>query len=235
MDSYTRPIIKGEPFRTTLPDGTALVCEGGGTRGFYSSGVFEAFMDAGWMFPYIIGVSAGAANALSYISGQRLRSRDIVEHYVGDPRYLGYRNMLKGSFFGMDFIFEEVPQKHVFFDWESFDETDVAFLTGVTDCRSGQAFWFPKGRIDRKFTLTRASCSVPFVTPPVKFEGYRFADGGVASPIPIDKSIEDGNAFHVVVLTQNPGYRKKPARFAPRLAGKDCLGLRRALEERHLV
>ncbi|MDR1692863.1 MAG: patatin family protein, partial [Oscillospiraceae bacterium] len=39
----------------------------------------------------------------------------------------------------------------------------------------------------------------------------------------------------VVVLTQNPGYRKKPARFAPRLAGKDCLGLRRALEERHLV
>jgi len=47
--------------------GDALVLEGGGTRGFFSAGVFDAFMDAGIMFPYIVAVSVGAANALSYI------------------------------------------------------------------------------------------------------------------------------------------------------------------------
>lgn len=236
---YSQPIIKGVKYKTMLPEGTALVLEGGGTRGFYSSGVFEAFMDAGWMFPYIIGVSAGAANALSYISGQRLRSREIVEHYVGDHRYLGYRNLLrKRSFFGMDFIFGEVPQKHIFWDRELFEQTDITFLTGATDYHTGKIHWFSKGHIDDAFTVTRASCSVPFVSQPVMFEGYKLMDGGVASPIPIDKSIEDGNTFHVVVLTRNPGYRKKPAHsLTSRLYGPYGVGngMAEALRNRHMV
>lgn len=236
MDSiqYTRPVIKGEPYQTMLPKGTALVCEGGGTRGYYSAGVFEAFMDAGWMFPYIVGVSAGAANALSYISGQKLRNRALVEHFAGNPRYISYGNMLRGSFIGMDFIFGDVPRKHLFFDDEMFRQAKVTFFTGVTDCETGQSLWFPKGRIDKHFTVVRASCSVPFVTPPIEFEGYRLSDGGVSSPIPIDKSLDDGNTFHVIVLTQNKGYRKKPlSPLTLRLAKTP--GFRRALRERHLV
>ena len=58
--SFTQPPVKGIKYTKMLPQGTALVLEGGGTRGFYSAGVFEAFMDAGIMFPYIVGVSAGA-------------------------------------------------------------------------------------------------------------------------------------------------------------------------------
>ena len=99
--TFTHPIIKGESHKTILPRGTALVLEGGGTRGFYTAGVFEAFMDAGLMFPYIIGVSAGAANAISYISGQKGRNRQIVEKYLGDHRYVSKRNFIKHrNFFG---------------------------------------------------------------------------------------------------------------------------------------
>jgi len=76
---YSQPVVKGERFTKMLPEGTALVLEGGGTRGFYSAGVLDAFMDARIMFPYIIGVSAGSANALSYVSGQKGRNRTIVE------------------------------------------------------------------------------------------------------------------------------------------------------------
>jgi predicted patatin/cPLA2 family phospholipase len=204
-------IIKGIPHSKMLPAGTALVLEGGGTRGFYSSGVFEAFIEHRLMFRYIAGVSAGAANALSYISGQPNRSRRIVEKFVGDPRYVSRRNLItKRSLFGYDFIFDEVPNKHLFFDWDVFNAANIRFLTGVTDCETGEAVWYEKDELDKAFTIVRASCSVPLVSKIVKYEGRLLLDGGVAAPIPIDKSIADGNTFHVIVLTQNAGYKKTP-------------------------
>jgi predicted patatin/cPLA2 family phospholipase len=197
-----------------LPEGTALVLEGGGTRGFYSAGVFDAFMAAGIMFPYIIGVSAGAANVLSYVSGQRGRNRVIVERYVGRHEYVSKRNLLRGSMFGFDFIFNTIPEKHIFFDREALKNAPVRMLCGALNCENGRTVWFEKPDFERDLLPVRASCSVPIISPMVKFGGYNLLDGGLADPIPIEKSIADGNKFHVIVLTKNKGYI--PAPFANR-------------------
>ena len=192
-----------------LPKSCALVLEGGGTRGFYSAGVFDAFVDAGILFPYIAGVSAGAANALSYITGQKGRNRQIVEKYVGNPKYLSKRNLLlHRSLFGMEFVFHEVPQKHIFIDWEMFNKQKIVFFTGALDCNTGETVWFNKDDITPALEATMASCSVPLLSPIFKFMGYELLDGGISAPIPIEKSIADGNDFHVVVLTRNEGYQK---------------------------
>lgn len=61
MTDYTLQPIPGKTLSRRLPEGTALVLEGGGLRGYYSCGVMEAFMEKDLLFPYIIGVSAGAA------------------------------------------------------------------------------------------------------------------------------------------------------------------------------
>ena len=45
-----------------------LILEGGGMRGSYTAGVLDAFLDLGIHMEDIIGVSAGAANAISYVS-----------------------------------------------------------------------------------------------------------------------------------------------------------------------
>jgi len=208
---YTEPVIKGEKYKTMLPAGYALVLEGGGTRGFFSAGVFDAFMDAGIMFHYIAGVSAGAANALSYISGQRGRNRVLVEKFVGRPQYLGYRNLLKHrSLFGYDYLFKTVPERLLFWDRDVFDETDTRFIIGAFDCATGETAWFEKHDVKPGFDAVRASCSIPIVSPIAKYKGRLLLDGGVASPIPIEKSIEDGNSFHVIILTQNKGYEMRP-------------------------
>jgi len=211
--AYTEPIIKGTRHTNMLPQGTALILEGGGTRGYYTAGVFEAFMDKGIMFPYIAGVSAGAANALTYVSGQRGRSRVIAEKYVNHYKYMGFYNILRyRSMFGFDFIFNEIPQRHVYWDDEVFDGADVRLLTGATDCKTGKTIWYEKGDIKADLTVVRASCAVPFATRIVRYEGLDLIDGGVSDPIPIEKSIEDGNTFHVVILTRNQGYTKPPLR-----------------------
>ena len=45
---------------------TGLVLEGGGMRGVFTSGVLDAFMKHDLEFPYVVAVSAGACNGLSY-------------------------------------------------------------------------------------------------------------------------------------------------------------------------
>ena len=238
MEEYTHPIIKGEFLENMLPDGVALVLEGGGTRGFYSAGVFEAFMDAGLGFPYIVGVSAGAANALTYLAGQKLRNRQIVQHYVRDSRYVSWRNLFRyRSLFGYDFIFREIPGRHLFWDREMFERHNVRFLTGAIDCESGRTVWFEKDEITEGFEAARASCAVPLVSRMVEYKGKKLLDGGVAAPIPIEKSIEDGNRFHVIVLTRNEGYRKKPIgnKNILRLVYRRYPKLVEAMQKRHEV
>jgi len=211
LEHFEEPVIEGVKHKTTLPAGSALVLEGGGTRGFFSAGVLDAFMDAGIMFPYIIGVSAGAANALSYISGQRGRNRVLVEKFVGRPQYLGYRNLIMyRSLFGYDYVFRTVPERFLFWDRGVFDETDIRFVIGVFDCVAGETIWFEKHDVKPGFDVVRASCSIPIVSRIVKYNGYRLLDGGVASPIPIEKSIADGNRSHIIVLTRNKGYEEPP-------------------------
>jgi predicted patatin/cPLA2 family phospholipase len=60
---------------------------------------------------YVVGVSAGACNATSYISRQRGRNKKVTLGYINDHRYLSYRNLLREkSMFGMDFIFNQLLQ-----------------------------------------------------------------------------------------------------------------------------
>lgn len=74
---------------------TGLVLEGGGMRGVFTCGVLDNFMDRGIRFPYVIGVSAGACNGLSYLSDQRGRAKfsniDMLEKY----KYIGLKYLFK--------------------------------------------------------------------------------------------------------------------------------------------
>ena len=233
---YKLPVVPGIPPRTTLPLGVGLVLEGGGTRGFYSAGVFEAFMDVGIMFPYIAAVSAGAANVLSYVSGQRGRNRIIVERLVSDPRYLSSHNLIKDrSLFNFDFIFKTVPEKYLFWDQDMFDYVQTRLLTGAIDCREGRTVWFEKSQLKPDFLPTIASCSIPLVSKMVRFDNRDLLDGGILDPVPIEKSVSDGNNFHVIVLTQSADYIKSPTRIDPllKVAYKKYPHLIWAIQERH--
>lgn len=192
-------------------NGVGLVLEGGGMRGVYTSGVLEFFLEQGLHFNYVIGVSAGACNAASYISRQKGRNKAVTIDMVNDRRYLSVRNLIKsGSLFGWDFIFNEVPNQLVPFDYDTFYNSPAEFIAGVTNCSTGKAVYYSKHQIERNFDVLRASSSLPLVSPTVTIDGQDLLDGGLADPIPVRKSIADGNQKNVVVLTQNKGYIKKP-------------------------
>lgn len=221
--------------------GVGLVLEGGGMRGAYTAGVLDAFLDQRIDFPYVIGVSAGANAGADYVAGQRERNYKMFVELAGDPRYAGFANYLKErSWFGMRFLFETAPDQVVPFDYEALRLTPKTLVVAATDCVTGQPIYFRHHDHDPRWfihTVHRASCSLPVLSPPVMIEGRLYFDGGVSDPIPIDRSISDGNHRNVVVLTRDDGYRKSPRLPNPAvsLALARCPGVRRAVWRRTTV
>jgi len=198
-----------------------LVLEGGGMRGLYTAGALEFFLEKGIEFGYIIGVSAGACNAVSYISRQKGRNKIVNTKFINDWRFAGLRNfVLKGSLFGMDFIFNEIPNRLVPFDYDTFFKSPVNFKITATDCETGRPVYFDKNDFDRNMTVLRASSSLPLVSPMVAYGGCSLLDGGIADPLPIHKAVADGCHNNVVILTRNKGYKKEPVNFLEQLLYK---------------
>lgn len=216
-----------------------LVLEGGGMRGIYSAGVLEYFMEKDHYFPYVIGVSAGACNASSYISRQPGRNRSVMVDFVRHPEYISIRNLIqKRELFGMDLIFNQIPNVLLPFDFQAFHAAEEHFVIGTTDCLTGEPVYFEKNENPEGILpIIRASSSLPFMAKAVEYNGHQLMDGGVADPIPFKKALADGVEKPVIILTKNKGYRKKPSRLSRtgRYFYKEYMGLTHALEMRWKV
>lgn len=166
-----------------IVSGISLVLEGGGMRGMFSAGVFEAFMQKELIFPHIVGVSAGACNIVSYMSQQPLRTRRVIQNYVGDKRYCSLSNWLRTrSLFGFDFILKELPQNLLPFDYEAFRKYPGQLYVGTTDVITGKPVWYTQSDMDKDFLPLRASASLPFFAPVVTIGGHKLLDGAIVDP-----------------------------------------------------
>ena len=217
---------------------TGLVLEGGGMRGLYTAGVLRFLMEQDIYVPYTIGVSAGACNGSSYISRQMDRNYQANIDYVSHPEYISFKRFLrKRELFGMDFIFDKIPNELVPFDMKAFCEAKEQFVVGVTDCVTGEPVYYDKKHLTKDIkTILRASSSIPFFAPEISYDGRFLLDGGVADPIPILKSEADGNTKNIVVLTGNKGLMKGLSYdwFFKRKY-KKYQGLLKALRVRHIL
>ena len=140
-----------------------LVLEGGGNRAIYTSGVLDAFMDQGIVFPYVIGVSAGSCNAVSYIGKCRGRQHDISIQYSGDKRFMSLENMIKnGEFLNGEWLFGELSYDLSPLDQEAYDRANTTLCVVVTNALTGKAeYMYPKDFHKRGCPILRASCPAP--------------------------------------------------------------------------
>jgi predicted patatin/cPLA2 family phospholipase len=197
-----------------MSPGVGLVLEGGGMRAVYTAGVLDCFMDQGVHVPYVVGVSAGANAGSNYVAGQRERNHALFVDFARDRRYQGLATLAtERSWFGMKFLFETLPDRLLPFDYEAFRRSPRTFTVCVTRCADARPVYFRHtDREPREFVraVMRASSSLPVLSPPVTIDGAQYFDGGVSDPIPIERSLADGNRWNVVVLTRNAGYQSPP-------------------------
>ncbi len=209
-----------------------LVLEGGGMRGVFTSGVLDAFMKHSLYFPYVVAVSAGACNGLSYMSRQPRRARysniDMLQKYG----YISLKNLLtQGSIFDPNILYDRFPNEIVPFDYDAYRNNPATFEMVTTNCLTGRAEYLSEKRDAARMTaIAKASSSLPYVAQITEVDGVPMLDGGITDSIPVVRAIDMGYSPNVVVLTRNRGFRSAEPDFkVPRLFYKEYPRLRVAL------
>lgn len=188
---------------------TGLVLEGGGMRGVFTSGVLDGFMKNDVYFHYVVAVSAGACNGLSYMSHQIRRARISNIDYLAKYKYIGLRHLVtQGCIFDRKLLYEDFPNTLLPYDYDTYFNNPDEFEMVTTNCLTGRACYMSeKSDSQRLIDICRASSSLPYVSKIVNVDGIPMLDGGITDSIPILHAIEKGHKTNVLVLTRNKGYR----------------------------
>ena len=220
----------------TIGDNTALVLEGGGIRGVFTCGVLDCFMDKGIRFPFTVGVSAGACNGLSYMSGQRGRAKSSNIDLMDKHHYVGFKYLLtQGCIMDYKLLFEDFPEKIIPYDYEAYFANTDRFVMVTTNCLTGKAEYLEeKSDSKRVMDIVRASSSLPYVTKITYVDGVPMLDGGIADSIPVEYAKSQGYERMVVILTRNKGYRKNEKQLpVPKVIYRKYPELRKTLASRN--
>ena len=213
-----------------------LVLEGGGMRGVFTSGVLDAFMKYDLYFNYVVAVSAGVCNGLSYISRQPRRARlsniDMLVKY----NYIGLRHLVtQGCIFDPELLYDRFPNELIPYDYDTYFASPSTFEMVVTNCNTGRAEYLTEKDGDRQrlLDICRASSSLPYVSNVIDVDGQPYLDGGIVDSIPVGRAIDMGYDRNVLVLTRNRGYRNTSKdRKIPKFIYKKYPRLRVALSRR---
>lgn len=190
-----------------------ITMEGGASRTIFSCGVTDALLEENIMPDYFIGVSAGIAFGVSYLSGQKGRNLELAKSYMGDKRYMGAKHLLNRknrSYYNLPFVFQEIPHKLLPFDYDALERFPGKVVACVTNIHTGKPEYLEVPRREEQFDTLVASCALPVLFQPVKVGKHYYMDGALADSVPFLRAVEKGCDKNIVILTREKGYRKKP-------------------------
>lgn len=188
-----------------------LTLEGGASRSVYSCGILDVLLEESIIADCIVGVSAGISFGISYASGQHGRNLRLATEFMPDKRYMGVRHLLNRknrSLYNLDFVFYEVPEKLLPFDYDAFAKYPGKVFGVLTDIETGEPEYVEIPRDDHQCTYLRASCALPILFPVFEINGHKYMDGGIVDSIPFRKAMDEGCDKNIIILTREAGYRK---------------------------
>lgn len=188
---------------------------GGGLRGIYTSGIYDYLIDNKIDIDYCLGVSAGSANLITYIAGQKGRLKRFYLDYSFEKEYLSLGNYFKkGMLLDLDYIYSDITNSTGKdpLDFEAIKKSDKRFVTVTTEATTGKARYFSSEDLDSdEYTLLKAGCALPVVCrKPIDFKGEMHFDGGLCNPIPYEKAFSDGCDKLIICLTLPIDHKKAP-------------------------
>lgn len=197
---------------------TGLVLEGGALRAIFSSGVCDGLLEGNVMPDYLVGVSAGIAYGVSYLSRQPRRNLEVVTTYAPDHRYMGMNNLAdknNRSYFGLKFAYDTIPNELIPFDYDAFAAYPGQVEAVVTNLNTGKADYLEVARRERNNLLLQATCAMPLMFPIYHINGQPYLDGGVADSIPWKHAMEQGCDRVMVVMTHPRSYVRRDEKLMP--------------------
>ncbi len=188
-----------------------IIDVGGGMRGSFTAGLYDYLNDQGLQpFDYLIGVSAGSANMVTYLAKQRGRNLRFYLDYAFRKEYMSMHHMARtGSYIDLDYIYTTLsgPGGEDPVDLTAFNADPARYEVVVTDAATGDPVYYGKALMeDGNFDVIKASCCVPGACRPYPVMGRLGFDGGVADPVPYKRALAEGCDRIVVLLTRPADY-----------------------------
>ncbi|MFF2088403.1 patatin family protein [Nocardia sp. NPDC058176] len=203
----------------------ALVIEGGGSRGVYSSGMVQALEELGLasIFDAVYGTSAGAINGAWLLcgraaTGMRSWTDPTIMRRVVDPV-----RILRGRpVFDLNYLVHRVYDGIEPMDFPAILANPTSFHPIATDIRTGEAVDLAPHIVDKPTLLTalRASAGLPLLAgPPVSLGGGSYFDGGLTETVPIRTAVRAGATHALVLRTRRTDELRPPASLLHRVVG----------------
>lgn len=187
-----------------------IVVEGGGIRGIYAAGVLDVLSDLHLPVKGVIGVSAGAIHACSFVAGQKGRSIRFYKRFCTDDRFFSFKTLIKtGNIVDTQFCYHDIPYIHDPFDNNRFKNSGIEYYVTCTNVETGQPEYLHLTDMDKEIDGLRASASLPYVSQIVDFRGKKLLDGGCSDRIPLKAFEKMGFDRNIVISTQPREHKVK--------------------------
>lgn len=208
------------------PDGNclAIVIEGGGMRGVVSAAMMAELERIGLVgvADYLVGTSAGAVNAACGAGGKSQQlAADYAETFTAHE-FVNIRDFWRhGYVVKVSNIVDKNDELYGVGSLAAPMNTSPQLVAVATRVEDARAFPLTNFRDGAHLTAAlKASALLPIVGgDPVRLDGHRWLDGGVAEAVPLPTAASLG-ATHALVLAT------RPLGTAPSFSGADRLVLR---------
>lgn len=186
---------------------TGILLEGGGTRGMFTAGILDRFMEEGITFDYAIGSSSGGMNVLNFISGQKGRSKKLLD-LPKKESYCGKSEILKtGRFLNLDKLYGTLSYREgIEFDFGAYFASPIQGEFVVSNCHTGLPEYLSEEKDEiRLMEICKASSSLPLICSATKLDGNVYMDGSMTDPLPLQHCFDVGCERVLIISTKGEG------------------------------
>lgn len=185
----------------------ALVAQGGGQCGIFTSGVFDAFLLSNFdPFDLFYGTSAGALNLSAFLCRQPGIGKAFTLELTTDDKFFhlfSYIRRKQGM--DLDWALDKLCHFPYKLDLDLGRKIlkDRHAFAAVTEVSHIKDVYIPLLG-ENWFDLMRATCAIPgLYSSEVTLNSTRFVDGGVTAAIPVQEAWRQGARNIVVVRTES--------------------------------
>lgn len=156
-----------------------LALGSGSARGWAHIGIIQQLEDMGISPQVVVGTSIGALVGAVYVSGRLEEFADWVSKLTFRD-VIGFLDVgFNGGVVKGEKLFNFFREQHQNPDIE---ELDKKFATVATDMKLGREVWIQEGNV---LDAARASCALPGLFSPFKYNDRWMLDGGLVNPVPV--------------------------------------------------
>ena len=190
-----------------------IIDVGGGLRDIFGTGIFDYLIDKNIFIDFLVGISAGSGNIITYMSKQSRRNYKSYMYFSKRKEYMSLSNYFKNrNYVDVDYIYNKLASDkgELPFDYETFKKSKSKCLIVVSNAKTGEPEYFAKEDIVKnEYGLCAASSNLPVMNKPYLYNNSLYYDGSITDPIPIEKCYEEKCDKIVIILTRPVNFRKK--------------------------